>query len=370
MKQAVLLLGGGQLGLMMAEAGAQLALHVDRLDLAQEQIIPGTSGLRLQTSLAQILQQYPVISAELEHLPDTPLVQELIRSPNWANPAAFQHTADRFSEKTLLDRLGIATAPWCLIAQPADLQRALADIADELVVKVIRGGYDGRGQWMVDTSRLDQVPAELMGQIIAEQKITFRREVSLVGARSRDGKKIYLPLVENLHDQGILRYSIARCTNDASLQASAEAMLGAILDELKYIGVMAMECFETDQGLLVNELAPRVHNSGHWSQLGAEHDQFALHLRALVDLPLPRQQIYQPTLMLNLIGCEFQPGWLEITGLQCHWYGKEPRPGRKVGHINISLADAAIAQACMTSLDSLLDATHREMLGRARRQLF
>lgn len=365
MKSAVLLLGGGQLGLMMAEAGAQLALHVDRLDLRTDKIIPGTSGLRLDTSADEILQRYPVISAELEHLPDTELVNALLASNNWANKKAFENTAERYDEKRLLDRLEIPTAAWKFLQEPSDLASAFSEIDANLVIKVISGGYDGRGQWVVDESSQNEVPEEKFGALIAEQRINFDHEVSLVGARSRTGEKTYFPLARNVHHQGILRYSIAGMESNPELQSQAEDMLGKILDDLDYIGVMAMECFVTERGLLVNELAPRVHNSGHWSQLGAEHDQFALHLRALLELPLPSQQIYRPTLMLNLIGCEFEPGWLEIPGLQCHWYGKTPRPGRKVGHININLEDLQQTSLCAAKLGALLDEQHQQMLSEA-----
>ena len=369
MKSAVLLLGGGQLGLMMAEAGAQLALHVDRLDLRTDQIIPGTSGLRLTSAVEEILERYPVISAELEHLPDTKLVNDLLASENWANKEAFANTAKRHNEKRLLDRLEIPTAPWKLLEQPDDLSQALVEIDPHLVVKVISGGYDGRGQWVVEESNQSEVPAEKYGALIAEQRIDFDYEVSLVGARATTGEKTYFPLARNVHHQGILRYSIAGTESVPELQAQAENMLGKILDELDYVGVMAMECFVTNGGLLVNELAPRVHNSGHWSQLGAEHDQFALHLRAPQELPLPSQQIYHPTLMLNLIGCEFEPGWLEVPGLQCHWYGKTPRPGRKVGHININLSDLESASVCASKLQPLLDGQHQKMLAEALKQI-
>lgn len=365
MKSAVLLLGGGQLGLMMAEAGAQLALHVDRLDLRTDQIIPGTSGLRLPCDAEEILQNYPVISAELEHLPETPLVNQLLASDNWANRKAFENTAARHDEKRMLDRLQVPTSSWKFLQNAGDLSSAFEEIGSQLVVKVVSGGYDGRGQWMIDRAGQGEIPEEHFGALIAEQRINFDHEVSLVGARSVTGQKVYLPLARNIHHQGILRYSIAGCESDPKLQSQAEDMLEKILDDLDYVGVMAMECFVTDNGLLVNELAPRVHNSGHWSQLGAEHNQFALHLRALLELPLPRRQNYRPTLMLNLIGCGFEPGWLEIPGLQCHWYGKEPRPGRKVGHININLENGEPAQVCTSNLESMLDQEHQHVLREA-----
>lgn len=365
MKPAVLLLGGGQLGLMMAEAGAQLALHVDRLDLRTNQIIPGTSGLRLDATIEEILKQYPVISAELEHLPDSPLVEGLITSENWANKKAFENTAERHDEKRLLDRLGIATSPWKFLQSAEDLSDAFTDIGSQLVVKVVSGGYDGRGQWVIDSEHQSEVPEEKFGSLICEQRIDFDYEVSLVGARSKSGEKLFFPLARNVHHDGILRYSLAGNETSATLQAQAEGMLGKILDDLHYTGVMAMECFVEGEKLLVNELAPRVHNSGHWSQLGAEQDQFNLHLHALLGLPLPQNQRYRPTLMLNLIGCDFEPDWLKVSGMQCHWYGKTPRPGRKVGHINIDLENREAGLGAMKELRPLLDEQHQRMLAEA-----
>jgi 5-(carboxyamino)imidazole ribonucleotide synthase len=368
MTSPILLLGGGQLGLMMAEAGAQLALHVDRLNLDNEQIIPGTSGLNIPMTAEEIIARYPVISAELEHLPDSPLVIALRNSPNWANKQAFEYTADRHLEKKLLDELQIPNSNWRFIENHEDLQGARKDLG-EMVVKITRGGYDGRGQWVISDSTPDEVPSEFYGQLIAERFVNFDREVSLIGARTRDGKCIFYPLVENTHHNGILRYTLARIQVQPQLQAKAEKLLGTILEKLDYVGVMAMECFAASDELLVNELAPRVHNSGHWSQLGADQSQFALHLRALLDLPLPTSQVFRETLMLNLIGCDFVPVWLQIPALQCHWYGKSVRPGRKLGHINIDLSDTSQARKSIALLKPQLDKTHQSMLEEARAKL-
>ncbi len=363
MKSPVLLLGGGQLGLMMAEAGARLAIQVDRLDLADEQLIPGTSGLHVPATADQLIERYPVISAELEHLPDTDLVNGLRQSPNWANRKAFELIADRRQEKSLLDRLGVATADWRFIDSRAALDQAFAELGP-LVVKVTLGGYDGRGQWVL-TSTTDAVPDSYFGRLIAESRINFNREVSLIAARSKTGRILFYPLTENVHYQGILRYSIANLTPDPALQSQGESMLRTILEDLDYVGVMAMECFVTEQGLLVNELAPRVHNSGHWTQLGAEQNQFDLHLHTLLDLPLLEEQNYRPTLMLNLIGCEFDPAWLEISGLQCHWYGKSLREGRKMGHINIDISNPDNRVKATKQLMQHLDTEHQTMLSEA-----
>ncbi|MEX2524751.1 MAG: 5-(carboxyamino)imidazole ribonucleotide synthase [Gammaproteobacteria bacterium] len=361
----VLVLGHGQLGLMMAAAGARLGLRVDRLDTESEELLPGTSPMRLPVTAAGLLETYPLITAEKEHLPESELVETLRAAPAWMNRQAFLDLADREREKQLLDRLEIPTASWCLLSSPDDIEPALKALGEHMIIKVTRGGYDGRGQWRLPGDNPDTLPAESFGAMIAESLIRFDREVSLVGVRGDNGNTRYLPLAENVHHDGILRYSIAGEDSNPFLQRQAETLLGRIMDELDYTGVMAMECFEEDGRLLVNELAPRVHNSGHWSQLGTEHDQFALHLRALLDLPLPETEYFRPTLMLNLIGCDFVPQWLAIPEIQCHWYGKEPRPGRKLGHININAASMAELRDVTARLRPLLDEEHRRMLDEA-----
>jgi 5-(carboxyamino)imidazole ribonucleotide synthase len=191
------------------------------------------------------------------------------------------------------------------------------------------------------------------------------QEVSLIGARNHRGQFCFLPLGSNVHQEGILRFTVAGGTFKEGIQQQAEALLVPIMEHLNYVGIMAMECFVTKEGLLVNELAPRVHNSGHWSQLGAELNQFSLHIHALLDLPLPRQQVYRPVIMLNLIGCEFNPEWLSISGVQCHWYGKSLRQGRKLGHINIDASSTSQLKASTCKLLPLLDDAHRSILKRA-----
>ncbi len=361
----VLVLGHGQLGLMMAAAGARLGLHVDRLDTEAEDLLPGTSFMRLPVTKDSLLETYPVITAEKEHLPDSELVQALRAAPAWTNRQAFVDLADRFHEKQLLDRLEIPTSPWRLLSKPDDVDPARLALGERVVIKVTRGGYDGRGQWRLPEDDPDQLPDDRYGAMIAEAFVGFDREVSLVGVRNRRGETRYLPLAENVHHDGILRYSIAGEEVNPFMQRQAEALLGRIMEDLDYVGVMAMECFDVDGKLLVNELAPRVHNSGHWSQLGTEHDQFALHLRALLDLPLPETEYFRPTLMLNLIGCDFDPAWLSVPEIQCHWYGKEPRPGRKLGHININAVSMAEFRDVCTRLRKFLDNEHQRMLDEA-----
>ena len=362
--KSMLVLGGGQLGLMMAIYAAKLGLKIDRLDTDSRQLLPGASHrVRIDTTPEHLSTAYDVITAEIEHLPDTDFFAALYQSPTWANKRAFKLLPDRNQQKSLLDKLTVPTARWRSINRRQDLSDAGAALGEQLVVKTTRGGYDGRGQWILPHRQ--QPPAALYGRLIAEQRISFLREVSLIGVRSYKGECFFLPLAINVHREGILRFTVAGNTVDPMLQRQAQALLTPIMEHLDYVGVMAMECFVTREGLLVNELAPRVHNSGHWSQLGAELDQFGLHVHALLDLPLPGRQRCRPTIMLNLIGCEFNPEWLRISGIHCHWYGKSLRRGRKLGHINIDAGSNAQLAASTQRLLPLLDASHRAMLQQA-----
>ena len=186
-----------------------------------------------------------------------------------------------------------------------------------------------------------ELPADAYGECIVEQGINFSGEVSLVGARGHDGRSVFYPLTHNLHEDGILRTSVALPQPNPALQQQAEQMLAAILNELNYVGVMAMECFIVGDRLLINELAPRVHNSGHWTQNGASISQFELHLRAILGLPLPQPVVSTPSVMVNLIGTAVNEQWLSLPLVHLHWYEKEVRPGRKVGHLNLNDPSAA-----------------------------
>ncbi|VEI45642.1 phosphoribosylaminoimidazole carboxylase ATPase subunit [Actinobacillus equuli] len=216
-------------------------------------------------------------------------------------------------------------------------QSVFSNVGEKVVVKRRTGGYDGRGQWIVTQDSIDQITPDLFGEVIAEKFIPFDGEISIVGARFRDGSTRFYPISHNLQQNGILRYSVCdvNLPNQQTYQTQAEQMLGTIMQDLDYIGVMAMECFVVGDTLLINELAPRVHNSGHWTQLGCSISQFELHLRALLDLPTPQLKQIAPSVMVNLIGIEHNNAWLEVPFSQLHWYGKEVRAGRKVGHINL-----------------------------------
>ncbi|WP_394516798.1 5-(carboxyamino)imidazole ribonucleotide synthase [Pantoea sp. SGAir0175] len=336
----VCVLGNGQLGRMLRQAGEPLGIAVYPV------------GLDAEPSALPIAQS--VITAEIERWPETALTRELANHPAFVNRDIFPRLADRLTQKQLLDQLNLATAPWQLLADKSEWPAVFSTLGELAIVKRRTGGYDGRGQWRLRADETATLPDECYGECIVEQGINFSGEVSLVGARGHDGRTVFYPLTHNLHQDGILRTSVAFPQADAAQQQQAEAMLSAIMHELKYVGVMAMECFVTPQGLLINELAPRVHNSGHWTQNGASISQFELHLRAVLGLPLPQPVMFAPSVMVNLIGADLNTDWLQQPLVHLHWYDKEVRAGRKVGHLNLTDSDPARLTAALNALVPLL----------------
>lgn len=322
----VYVLGNGQLGRMLRYAGAPLDIEVRPLAFDEP---------------AFEIEENSLITAEIERWAETPLTQMLGNHQNFVNLSVFGRLADRLTQKSLLDKLDLATSPWQRLEDPSQWQNIFQHIGEKVVVKRRTGGYDGRGQWIITKENIEQIPPDLFGEVIAEKFIPFDGEVSLVGARFRNGETRFYPVTHNLQQNGILRYSVMNSAlpHQQHFQQQAEKMLSTIMHELDYVGVMAMECFVVGDKLLINELAPRVHNSGHWTQLGCSISQFELHLRALLDLPTPELTPIAPSVMINLIGVEHHNQWLSLPFSQLHWYGKEVRTGRKVGHINLTHPD-------------------------------
>ena len=336
----VCVLGNGQLGRMLRQAGEPLGIAVYPVGLdAEPEAVP---------------YQQSVITAEIERWPETALTRELATHTAFVNRDIFPRLADRLTQKQLLDQLGLATAPWQLLADEAEWPQIFSQLGELAIVKRRVGGYDGRGQWRLRSGEEATLPKDCYGECIVEQGINFSGEVSLVGARGHDGKTVFYPLTHNLHQDGILRTSVALPEPDAALQQLAESMLSAILNELNYVGVMAMECFVVSEGLLINELAPRVHNSGHWTQNGASYSQFEMHLRAILGLPLPKPVVSTPSVMVNLIGTDVATQWLSLPLVNLHWYEKEVRPGRKVGHLNLNDASASLLKDNLNALVPML----------------
>lgn len=351
----VCVLGNGQLGRMLRQAGEPLGIAVYPVGIdAEPEAVP---------------YQNSVITAEIERWPETALTRELATHSAFVNRDIFPRLADRLTQKQLLDHLGLATAPWQLLASAAEWPQVFAALGELAIVKRRVGGYDGRGQWRLRPGQEAELPADAYGECIVEQGINFSGEVSLVGARGHDGRSVFYPLTHNLHEDGILRTSVALPQPNPALQQQAEQMLAAILNELNYVGVMAMECFIVGDRLLINELAPRVHNSGHWTQNGASISQFELHLRAILGLPLPQPVVSTPSVMVNLIGTAVNEQWLSLPLVHLHWYEKEVRPGRKVGHLNLNDPSAADLRQALQALAPLLPGEYQSGLAWAQQKL-
>ncbi len=342
----LLVLGAGQLARMMALAGAPLGIKVRAYDVRTHTCIHPLTGEIYPETLANAIETADVITAEFEHISSDILNLCAKTKPLYPNADAILTGGDRRIEKALLEKVQIQSAPYALIHSLSDLKQAALEQGLPLVLKTALDGYDGKGQWILrqkeDIESLWQTleaflalePDDKNQAILAETFIPFTKELSLVGVRHKNGDIYCYPLTENMHKDGILRVSLA---NDASsaLQAQAEQSFKAIADELDYVGILAIEFFDFNGKLLVNELAPRVHNSGHWTQNGASICQFEHHLRAIFALPLGQTSKAKASAMINIIGEVTVPDALLTYG-HCHWYDKEPRPGRKIGHINLS----------------------------------
>ena len=328
-QHTVWVLGNGQLGAMLSHAGQPLAIDVRPVDI----MAPTGETLPIDAS--------HVITAEREQWPESSTSLQLSTHAHFVNGPVFGRLADRFTQKSLLDELKVATSPWQLVddkVQADDLHQAYGD---RVLLKRRTGGYDGKGQHWLKQAEATSIPNDWRNEAIAEQAINFDEEVSLVGVRTQDGRCLFYPLTLNLHQDGILMASIAPLARLSHLQDEAESMLSTIMNGLEYVGVMAMECFRIGEHLLVNELAPRVHNSGHWTQTGCHINQFELHLRALCNLPIHTPQVNFQCVMVNLIGIEKDDRWLSLPNAELFWYNKEVRPGRKVGHLNLSIHNTA-----------------------------
>lgn len=349
-------LGGGQLGRMLALAGYPLGLRFRVLDPVAEAATDGVAervrgGYDDAAALDAFAAGLDCATYEFENVPVS-TVQALAERGVRVFPGerALALTQDRLLEKRFLRELGVATAGFAPIDGPADVARAVAHVALPAMLKSRRLGYDGRGQ------RIMREPADLedawqtLGAVplIAEAFVPFARELALVAARAADGAVACYPLIETHHRDGILRLALAPAPRvSAALQAAAEAIATRVLAALDYVGVLVVELFDRDGQLVVNELAPRVHNSGHGTIEGAHTSQFAQHLRAGLSLPLGPATLTGHSAMLNLIG-----GAPPLHALlrvdpraHVHLYGKQPRPARKLGHVTLLAPDAATLTA-------------------------
>lgn len=367
----VLVLGAGQLARMMALVGLPLNLQISAYDVNTDKVVNPLTQQLLGEGLASALAAADVVTAEFEHIPLNILEQCQLSGKFLPGAEAIMAGGDRRLEKALLTRANVANAAYRIINNEADFNAAIAELGLPLVFKSALAGYDGKGQWRLkqtdDAPALWQQLAAFLAAdgkqaIVAEQFVRFEREVSLVGVRSTTGDIKVYPLTENHHVNGVLSVSLARPVAQA-LQQQAEQMFSALAQSLNYAGVLAIEFFEVQGQLLVNEIAPRVHNSGHWTQQGADCCQFANHLRAVCGLPLGSTNLIRPTLMVNILGEDQVPtSILSIPAVGLHWYGKTKRAGRKMGHINLSANSNAELKALFAQLiDILPDAAFPEL---------
>jgi len=341
----VLVLGAGQLARMMALAGAPLNISISAYDVNSDAIVHPLTQQNLGKGLANAIADADVVTAEFEHIPLPVLAQCQQSGKFFPGETAIKAGGDRRLEKQLLDSAGVRSASYHIINNETDFKAAISKLGLPLVFKSALAGYDGKGQWRLKqpeqaTALWQDISAFLATDskqaIVAEQFIPFQREVSLIGARNSRGEVQVYPLTENHHVNGVLSVSLAVAGNE-QLQQQAEHMFTAVAEQLNYVGVLAIEFFDVNGELLVNEIAPRVHNSGHWTQQGADVCQFEQHLRAVCGLPLGSTALLRPSLMVNILGEDTVPEQiLALPGLHLHWYGKAKRAGRKMGHINLS----------------------------------
>lgn len=340
----IAIIGCGQLSRMLALAGIPLGFTFSFVADSREDIRcveglgttvrwrPGESVQRLYQDLGKPER----ITVEKEQV-DISLLNALqeycVISPNLE---AITTCGQRHREKRLLDKLGIASSPYTYGKSAAD---SAAILSLPMIAKSCNEGYDGKNQWMLTTSEeITSFDQQLdRRKHIIEQWIPFDKEVSQLSVRSQTGEIRHYPLTENQHKGGILQQSIAPATNiPTATIVLAQNRISQIMEALDYVGVMAMECFVVGEKLLVNELAPRVHNSGHWTQSGSTTCQFENHLRAIAGMTLGSTETHGVAGMLNLIGTDKPPLTLLSPRAKLHWYGKVIRPGRKLGHINLT----------------------------------
>ena len=351
------IIGAGQLGRMLALAGYPLALQFRFLDSSADspgaQVAPIVTGaFDDPDSLRRLAHEVDLVTYEFENVPVSALEAVAKSRPCYPPADALRVSQDRLLEKEMFGRLGIPTPPFRAVDSLADLRTAVAAIGLPSVLKTRRLGYDGRGQrYLRKKSDVEAAWHALGGvPLILEGFVDFDREVSIVGARSTRGETRAYPVVDNTHRDGILRVTVAPLRS-ARLQRAAERHLGRVLDHFGYAGVLTIEFFVQRGRLIANEMAPRVHNSGHWTIEGAATSQFENHLRAILGLPLGETRAVGHSAMVNFIGTmPDRNRVLALPGAHHHDYGKASRPGRKLGHCTLVAPTAAGRDALLRRL--------------------
>ncbi len=354
------ILGGGQLGRMLALAGIPLGFRFRVLDPNKH---PPAADVAHHVrgayddpaGLAALAEQVDVVTYEFENVPATATEWLTAHVPVFPSPTALTLCQDRLIEKQALRGLGIPTPDFAEVSSRSDLDHAAASVGLPAVLKTRRHGYDGKGQRVL--RRPDDLHSawETLGgaPLILEAWVEYEREVSIIAVRGRNGETRFYPIIENRHERGILvRSDVPTPDPDGRLAAQARRAATAILDATGYVGVLAIEFFALEGRLIANEVAPRVHNSGHWTIEGAETSQFENHVRAVAGFPLGPTEERGPSAMFNLIGRTPDPAQiLAIPGAHLHLYGKHPQPDRKLGHVTVTGANF---EAGMASVESVV----------------
>jgi len=345
-------LGGGQLGRMLSQAASRLGFNIIVLDpqpnspagrVSQDQIVAAYDDAEALTALGRACQ---VVTFEFENVPAGSVERLQQGGARVApGPRALAVAQDRVEEKTFLNSVGATTVDFAAVDSLEDLTAGLARLGAPALLKTRREGYDGKGQIWVRDAAETEAAWRAVGErpAILEAKAAFTRELSVIAARGHDGAVAVYPLGENIHEGGVLRTTLAPAAVDAATQGRAEAIARAVLEGLDYVGVLGVELFDIpgkdgdDGTLLVNEIAPRVHNTGHWTQDGCVCDQFEQHIRAIAGWPLGPTTAHARIEMTNLLGDEVDqwPTLAAQPDARLHLYGKgEARPGRKMAHVN------------------------------------
>ncbi|MFU8927105.1 5-(carboxyamino)imidazole ribonucleotide synthase [Acinetobacter puyangensis] len=353
--------GGGQLGRMMAQAALPLNIKCTFFEAKTDcpaAALGRVISSRTDHGLQDFIASADVFSLEFEN---TPLadVDVLRQNKSLFPPRQALATAqNRLLEKALFDALNIPVAAYRAVDSLASLKQAVADLGLPIVLKTATGGYDGKGQFVLrEADQIEQAWAELgpAKSLIAESFVQFSREVSIIAVRGQDGEVRTWDLAENHHHHGILSHSIVPAPDSQELQPVAQDYITRLLHHLNYVGVLTLELFVTEQGLYANEMAPRVHNSGHWSIEGAVCSQFENHIRAVAGLPLGSTQTVRPTVMINIIGqYPKTEEVLALSGAHLHLYDKSERTGRKIGHVTLMPMDSNDLTSLCTQLAKIL----------------
>ena len=341
------IVGGGQLGRMLAMAAARLGFRTVILDPAEDapaaQVANGAIVAAYDdlTGLSELAARSDVVTYEFENVPVEPVRKALGDCPLYPPADALEISQDRVVEKAFLNGIGVATAEWRAIDGVEEIGHALAELGGDCILKTRRFGYDGKGQATLRRDATHAGAFESLGAVpsILERKVPFAYECSVIAARGTDGSvSAYDPSV-NVHSLGILRSSTVPGRMTPEMALRAQAIAGMILTRLDYVGVIGVEFFVGDDGsLLVNEIAPRVHNSGHWTEAACAISQFEQHVRAIAGLALGDPKRHSDAVMNNLVGEDMArvPELLATSQAVLHLYGKsEMRKGRKMGHVTV-----------------------------------